>query len=195
MITNEFTPEKSLQLISDVIEKSRRDFEKNSGTPMILWGGIVLAVSVVIWLLLYRTGNGAWNYLWFVIPVAGWPVSYFLIGRKEEKRAKNFLNEAIGQVWLLFGAVSTLLAVLVCFVFPDLRPLLTLMIILILGFSTALTGMLLKNHVITAAGAVVAVAGSILAVLLPPLSWPLLLGGSSFAALVLPGIMLNLKRK
>lgn len=36
METNELTPEKSLQIINEAIEKSRKDFEKNSGSPMII---------------------------------------------------------------------------------------------------------------------------------------------------------------
>ena len=36
METNEMTPEQSLQVISDAIAKSRKDFERKAGTPMIL---------------------------------------------------------------------------------------------------------------------------------------------------------------
>ena len=36
METNEMTPVKSLQIINEAIEKSRRDFEQDAGTPMIV---------------------------------------------------------------------------------------------------------------------------------------------------------------
>ena len=42
MEANSMTPEKSLQIISEAIAKSRRDFEKNAGTPLVTWGVIVL---------------------------------------------------------------------------------------------------------------------------------------------------------
>ena len=63
METNGMTPEQSLQVISDAIAKSRKDFERNAGTPMILWGVIVLIFSIVIWLLLRTTDNLMWNFL------------------------------------------------------------------------------------------------------------------------------------
>ncbi len=59
METNEMTPERSLQIINDAIEKSRKDFEKNAGTPMIFWGSIVLLFSITVWILLMQTGNPA----------------------------------------------------------------------------------------------------------------------------------------
>lgn len=195
MESTDFTPERSLKLISEMIEKSRRDFEENSGTPMIIWGSIVCAVSAVVWYLLYSTGNGMWNFLWFAIPLLGYPLAYMLVGRKEEKRAKSFLNDAIGYVWILFGAVSMLLAVLSCFVYTEAMPYLTQQIVLLLGFSTAVTGMLLKNYVIAAGGTVVAVGGCLLSVAVSAISLPLITGGASMIALLVPGIILNIKRK
>ena len=49
MDTNEMTPEKSLQVITEAISRSRRDFEKNAGKPMILWGVIVMIFSFITW--------------------------------------------------------------------------------------------------------------------------------------------------
>lgn len=195
MNTNELSPEKSLQLISGMIAKCRKDFEKNSGTPMNIWGITVTAVSIVIWLLLRESGNGLWNLLWFAIPAIGYPLSYIIIGRKAEKRAKNFLNEAIGHVWQIFGICSMLLASLTCLFFNEALPVLTSLIILILGFSTTVTGMFLKNYLIACGGFITAIAGSILAVILPHIAHPLILAGAAIISLVIPGIILNIKSK
>ena len=59
----EMTPEKSLKIISEAISRSRKDFEKSAGTPLVIWGAIVLAYSIAIWILLKNTGNINWNYL------------------------------------------------------------------------------------------------------------------------------------
>ena len=71
MENNELTPEKSLQIINEAIDKSRKDFERNAGTPMIFWGAIVLLFSLAVWMLLILTGKLEWNFLWFGIPVIG----------------------------------------------------------------------------------------------------------------------------
>ena len=68
MEANSMTPEKSLQIISEAIAKSRRDFEKNAGTPLVTWGVIVLLFSILVWFILQETGNMNWNLLWFGIP-------------------------------------------------------------------------------------------------------------------------------
>ena len=75
METNVLSPEKSFQIINDAIEKSRKDFEKDAGSPMILWGAVVLAFSIAVYSMLKLTGNLSWNFLWFGIPVLGWPLS------------------------------------------------------------------------------------------------------------------------
>lgn len=195
METKELTPEKSLQLISEMIEKSRRDFEKNSGAPMILWGTVVTAVSVAVWYMMNATGNPYWNYLWFAIPFAGYPLSYLLIGKKEEKRAKTFMNEAIGNVWSVFGGISTLLALASCFIYSDAIPLLMPVITACLGSATSVTGALLKNWYVAVCGIIAGVAGCMLSAALTPEYIPLLLGGASVVALIFPGIMINIRRK
>lgn len=195
MNTNDLTPEKSLQLISGMIAKSRKDFEKDSGTPMNIWGLTVTAVAIAIWILLKETGNGTWNLLWFAIPAIGYPVSYLMIGRKKESRAKNFLNESIGHIWKIFGITSMLLAAVAVLFFNEMLPVLTAMTILILGTSTALTGMLLKNYYIASGGMIVAIAGTVLAIILPRIAGPLILAGAAIVSLIIPGIILNIKSK
>ena len=65
METNEMTPVKSLQIINEAIEKSRRDFEQDAGTPMIVWGAVVLVFSLAVCIMWKLTGNLSWNFLWF----------------------------------------------------------------------------------------------------------------------------------
>lgn len=107
METNVMTPEESLQLISDNIVKSRRDFERNSGSPMILWGIVVLVVSLAVWTAVKLTENQLWNFLWFAIPLIGWPAMRFCIKDARNKKAKNFINETIGQIWIGYGIFAT----------------------------------------------------------------------------------------
>lgn len=110
METNELTPEKSLEIISDAITKGRREFEKNSGTPMIFWGCIILVFSIVIWMILKQTENPLWNFLWFGVPAIGWPLSLICIKDTGIKGAKNFINETVKQVWTGYGIFATAIA-------------------------------------------------------------------------------------
>lgn len=195
METANLTPEKSLEIISGIIQKSRKDFERNSGTPMIVWGTTVTVVSAAVQYLLSTTGNAYWNLLWFAIPAIGYPAAYLVCGKKAEKRARNFLDDVIGYVWGCFGAMSVLIAVLGCCFFDGLVGHLTQMIVLLLGFCTALTGLFIKNSMITVAGFLTGVAGCVVSTVIDPIFLPLLMGGASVIALLLPGTILNMKKK
>ena len=45
MEMNELTPEKSICLISEIINQSRKDFKIKAEVPFLLWGAIVIVVS------------------------------------------------------------------------------------------------------------------------------------------------------
>lgn len=178
-----------------MLEKSRKDFEKDSGTPMIIWGAVVTIVSIIIWYVLKATSNLYWNLLWFAIPLVGYPFNYFLYYKKQEKRAKNFLNNAIATIWGCFGIIATLLPIIACTLFHEAMMFLTSWITIILGFASALTGLLMKNHWITMSGFVVAIAGGLVSVFMDYSNIPLLMGCAALITLLLPGIILNLKKK
>lgn len=192
MGTTNLSAEKSLQLITEMIEKSRRDFERNSGNPMIIWGSVVLVFAIAVWFMISRTSNPYWNYLWFGIPVAGYLIEFIVRrNRKNEKKAVNFINSTIGKIWIFYGLISVLTALVL--VFSDrFAGLITPLVVLLLGFSTALTGAIIKNTAITAGGVITAVGGSYL-YLAGGLDASLVIGTAAVVALIIPGIMINIK--
>ena len=196
MEQNEMTPEKSLKLMAEVINKSRKDLEKNSGTPLLFWGIVVAVTAMVVEFLLSKTGNQAWNYLWFAIPVVGGALSPVVLKKRTETRAKNFLGEVIGYIWLLYGVITFLLALIIVFAIPGLKPFLTLATVLLLGFATSLSGIILKSNIIVGSGIVVALGGVILLSMLDGAGTiALTIGLAVIIALIIPGIVLNLKSK
>lgn len=188
METNGMTPEQSLQVISDAIAKSRKEFERNAGTPMILWGVIVLIFSVVIWLLLKTTDNLLWNFLWFGIPVAGWPLSHLLLKNKEIRGARNFVNDIIGQIWIGYGIFAVVTAVALSFVAADHIGTIT---IALLGYAAAMTGMVLKNRFVTVGGLITGIGGAVTLCMFRNCDATLVFTAASVVSLILPGMMMN----
>ena len=117
MESNELNPEKSLQIISEAVRRSRREFEKNAGTPLIIWGMSILLLSLVVWFVWKSTNNPAWNFLWFSTIII-WIV-FSIIDKKKEKKVKtkNFLGEIIGYVWISYGIFAIGLSAVSCFIF------------------------------------------------------------------------------
>lgn len=188
METNELTPEKSLQIINEAIEKSRKDFEKNSGSPMIIWGSVVLIFSIVILLLLKMTGNLSWNFLWFGIPVLGWPLSSLLLKGKCKNGGKSFISNTIGQVWITYGIFATVLSVVFAFMAPQFTGYITAVL---LGFSAVMTGLILKNGYITAGGFITGLGCTVALFFANNEIIPLFFAIASILNLIIPGIMMN----
>ena len=134
METTEMTPEKSLQIINDAIEKSRKDFEKDSGLPMILWGTVVLVFSLAVCIMINLTDNLNWNFLWFGIIVVGWPLSAILLKGKCKSGGKSFISHTIGQIWISYGIFATVLSAVFAFVAPQFTGYITAVL---LGFAAA----------------------------------------------------------
>ena len=190
METHEMTPEKSLQIINDAIEKSRRDFEKNAGYPMIIWGTEVLIFAIAVFIMLWKTGNASWNFLWFGIPVTGWPISSILLKDRCRNGGKSFLSRSIGQIWLTYGIFATVLCVVFAFTAPHLTGYITAVL---LGFSAAITGLVLKNRFITAGGFLTGLGCTIAMFFVQNWIAPLFFAAGAVLNLIIPGVMMNKK--
>lgn len=190
METNGMTPEKSLQIINEAIAKSRRDFENNSGYPMLIWGVVVLIFSIAVWILLKQTENTIWNFLWFGIPVVGWPLTSVLLKGKCNKGGKSFISRMIGQIWFSYGIFATVLSTVFAFIAPQFIGYITTVL---LGFSAVMTGFMLKNTFITSGGFITGLGCTIALFFTGNDFVPLLFAAASVVNLIVPGIMMNRK--
>lgn len=190
METGNMTPERSLQIINDAIEKSRKDFEKDAGSPMIIWGAVVLVFSLAVCVMLNMTGNLTWNFLWFGIVVVGWPLSAVLLKGKCRKGGKSFISRTVGQVWISYGIFATVLSTVFAFVAPQFTGYITTVL---LGFAAVMTGFVLKNNYITAGGFLTGIGCTIALFFTPVEFTPLFFTIASILNLIVPGIMMNKK--
>ncbi len=201
------TPEESLAIITKNIEQSRKDMVRNGGTPMLLWGGLVFVFSLAIYFLWVRTYNPNWNYLWFLMTAIGYTAFAFLPKRKSPK-VEGIISTVLGKVWLAFGilAISTPSITLIIFrIVKDIIPAsmysgvvffpITLITIALLGLATSITGFILKNGWIAAAGIISGTVGAAFAIALNGPEQTLLLTGISVIGLIIPGIILNIQSK
>lgn len=204
MDSNELNPEKSLQIISEAIRRSRREFEKNAGTPLIIWGVAILLISLIVWCAWKSTDNPAWNFLWFST-IIFWIVLSFIDKKKEKKvKVKNFLGEIIGYVWISYGIFAIGLNLIFCLIFNNnsnfetyfSSVFLILIIGILLGFSALITGLLVKNKWIVIAG-IINGLGTPLAVnfFSGGADITLIVSIASLITLLIPGIILNLQSK
>ena len=186
----EMTAQESLQLISESLNKGRNDILRNSAKYFVLWGILLTATSLAIYLLWHFTGKPQWNFLWFAMPVIGYPLAA-LVGKSNAPIPQNEVSKMLGGVWSVFGTFSLALSAIAVFVVPMH---VTLIIVIILGLAECISGVLLKNWPIIIAGFLLGVGGAIFALLVRNEAQILIftLGG---VLLLVTGIIMKLQYK
>ena len=132
--------QQSLQIITETFNKSRKGILRNSAKYFLLWGALLTAISLVIYLLWNLTGKPQWNFLWFAMPAIGYPLAA-LMGKYDVAVPQNDL-----AIFLVPMNVS-------------------LIIVIILGLAECMSGVLLKNWPIIVCGFLLGVGGAVVAML------------------------------
>ena len=70
MEDKKMTEKESLELITSMIQRTRERYV-GDGNIMLMWGYLSVAVAALVWILLVKTHNPLWNWLWFAIGVIG----------------------------------------------------------------------------------------------------------------------------
>lgn len=188
---SEFTPEQSLELIRDTLDNNRRDILRSSSSFLILWGSILFVISLLIYFLWSGTGRPDWNFLWFAIPVIGYPANLWM-SRKHGKLPNNAITSALGQTWSVFGFFSIVISVLALTCCPMN---ITLIIVVLFGFAECISGCLMKSWVIIIAGALFGVGAPVLSTVLTGDASKSLLFTVAGLMLALTGVLVKYSRK
>jgi hypothetical protein len=97
----------SLELIAQMIQNSKKNLQVGRGNQFILWGWLGAITSLAVMAMLMWTKNPMWNWLWFAIPVIGWPVMMWQL-KKEEKPVVTFTDKVLKSVWMSIGSIGML---------------------------------------------------------------------------------------
>ena len=90
----EMTAQQSLNLISEMMNNSRKSILSKNGKHFILWGALLTIVSFVIYELWHTTGNPNWNLLWLAMPIIGFPMVK-IISKKDAEIPQNIISRQI----------------------------------------------------------------------------------------------------
>jgi hypothetical protein len=198
-IEKEFTPEESLQLIGQIISKTRRNF-KLASVYFILWGWIMVIASLACFSLVeYMLGRHQYTYInlgaWlaWIIPIfAGILIDMAYLRPKYVKveKAKTQIGKIIKILWYA-NAIAIMIG---CFVSYKMHFYPSPLILLIIGISTFVTGYIINYRPVIIGGIIFWLA-SILSVFIAPDYQLILFAISIFSGYLVPGYMLKYSKE
>ena len=151
-----FTEKESIELITSMIENTKKRLELGAGNILLAWGYVVTIVALTVGIGFYATRDINWYWLWFAIPVIGYPLHYVLSKQKEAKvLVKTSIDKFLSGIWAAVGAYF-LLMMLVCLGFGlngyNAWGVMFLLTLPCCGFGTVATGVILREKTLLAGG-------------------------------------------
>ncbi len=112
MEEKKLTEKESLEVITSMIARTKARY-LGSGN-MLIWGYLVVIVTILVWVLLATTHDGNWYWLWFAIPLIGFPITT-VKARKDRIKfgAVTYTDRITSNLWSIF-AVSQIVLIFIC---------------------------------------------------------------------------------
>lgn len=103
MEERKLTEKESLEVITSMIARTKQRYIGN-GNIMLMWGYLVTIVAILVWVMIAVTAKGYWNFLWFAIPVIGFPLTA-VMAKKQQRQSgiKTFSDKVTSQLWTIAG--------------------------------------------------------------------------------------------
>ena len=199
------TPQESLEIISQMIESTKRRFRLSDGNTLLMWGYLSVAVCVITCCTVIYAQNNMWNFLWFLIPAIGVPCSIVMDKQAESKRGtKTYLEGLSSRLWGFRGLTQFVVAI-VCTIFMfkgiNIWLVMGLMTFVLIGFAASVFGMIIKEKSMIFGGFLSFASGTALigcrmaGIPITNLTFAILFIAAFATMFIIPGHILNHKVK
>ncbi len=163
MEDRKLTEKESLEVITSMIARTKQRYI-GDGNILLLWGYATVAVAALIWILLATTHNPAWKWLWFLIWIIG-GIGTPIISNKQQLKngVKTYSDTLTSRIWSTVG-YSAIISALMCLGFMLIKgintwSILSAFALVIVPFAEIAQGIVIKEKVLVAGGAVGLCAG------------------------------------
>lgn len=102
MENKKMNEKESLELITQMIQNTRKNLDAGSGNMFLLWGYVSVLATLVVFAGVYFTKNSVWMWGFWGIPVVGYTLSYFLLWR-QQKPVKTYADKVLADAWKYLG--------------------------------------------------------------------------------------------
>jgi hypothetical protein len=183
-IENELTPIQSMQMITEVIAKTKENIKTHS-YPFLLWGWLIASASLLFFVLHTYTSFTLFFLPFPVLVVIGiiLTIRYYTGSRLE---AETYLSFYLKRLWLVLG-IAFILVVVISLTGHNTPFTYTL---LIAGIGTMASGLALRFRPLVVGGSLF-LAFSLVCVVTPDTYKPLLQGVAVVLGYLIPGYQLK----
>lgn len=150
METKRLTEKESLELISQMIQNTKTNIESGRGNPLLIWGLATLVSTAIVWVSLALTQSPYCYFLWFLIPIIGYPLDR-LKGHRPEK-VLTYIDKSVNSVWSTIGLVAVLAPMVMSF--TRFAPQIPFVEILVVSIGVTITGQLIQYKMLTVGGVI-----------------------------------------
>jgi hypothetical protein len=109
---NNLTAERSLEIITEQIERSRQMVAKNTGQSLYIAGLCIMGMALLIGICILLTGNTAFYLLYILSPVVIYGVDRY-VKRNKPTIPDSIVSHMVDKTWQTFGIFAVLFFVFV----------------------------------------------------------------------------------
>ncbi len=198
--------QESLEIISEMISRTKQQLCIGSGNILLMWGYVTVAVTLLVWSVLLITHNPAANWLWFLIWIIGGSIMPRMVRKERVKSGVMSYPMALSSgMWQIVG-FSALACLALCLGFmlvggKDAWSTMLLFALLLVGFGETAQGIIVKERSMIFGGSIGILAGIVTSCCLSagvPLyaNWYMPMFIAAFVCMmIIPGHILNHKAK
>lgn len=156
MKEKQLTEKESLEIITSMIARTKERYV-GDGRILLMWGYLDVAVAMLVWGLVLFTHNHAWHWLWFAIPLIGYPATLVMSCNKQQVRGVTTYSDKLSSKLWTFVGLSEFAAICLCLVFHlgfGINCWFTLMVYSLIAVSLAaiVQGVIIKEDSFVAGG-------------------------------------------
>jgi len=102
MENKELTAERSLEIISEQIERSRKSVSEDVGLSLFISGLCIIGIAILVSICAWLTGNGFFFLLYILIPVIIIGIDRY-VKRNKPKAPVSLVGSMVDKTWQTFG--------------------------------------------------------------------------------------------
>ena len=109
--TMNLTAERSLEIITEQIERSRKSVSQDVGMTLLISGLCIVGVAIIVIIGTLLTNNWLFYLLYMLIPVFVWAIERY-VKRNKPKVPASVISNMVDKTWQTFGIFVVLFFVL-----------------------------------------------------------------------------------